>query len=86
MQLTFAMMGGLGLLVSVVNVMPSDNDPSRLEVNPETDILYSVADSEIVMMMLEKYLVPKIILKLYQSWPPYLNTLWSFPGKNSFKI
>ena len=73
MQLTFAMMGGLGLLVSVVNVMPSDNDPSRLEVNPETDILYSVADSEIVMMMLEKYLVPKIILKLYQSWPPNLN-------------
>ena len=48
MQLTFAMMGGLGLLVSVVKVMPSDNDPSRLEVNPETDILYSVADSEIV--------------------------------------
>ena len=46
MQLTFVIMGGLGLAVSVLTLRGSEGDPSLLAVNPDTDISYCVAGSE----------------------------------------
>ena len=45
MQLTFVMMGGLGLAVSVLTFRESEAEPSLLAVNPDTDISYCVAGS-----------------------------------------
>ena len=45
-QFTLVMMGGLGLAVSVLTLLGSEGEPSLLAVNPDTDISYSVADSE----------------------------------------
>ena len=46
MQFTLVMVGGLGLAVSVLTLLGSEGEPSLLAVNPDTDISYSVADSE----------------------------------------
>ena len=45
MQLTFVMIGGLGLAVSVLTLRGSEAEPSLLAVNPDTDISYCVAGS-----------------------------------------
>ena len=45
MQLTFVMIGGLGLSVSVVTWIVSVITPSLLGVNPSTDSEYWVAGS-----------------------------------------
>ena len=47
MQLTFVMMGGLGLAVSVLTLRGSEVEPSLLAVNPDTDNSYCVAGSEV---------------------------------------
>ena len=51
MQLTFVMMGGLGLAVSVLTLRGSEGDPSLLAVNPDTDISYCVAGSEMKIII-----------------------------------
>ena len=53
-QLTFVMMGGLGLAVSVLTLRGSEVEPSLLAVKASTDNSYSVAGSEAEILVMVK--------------------------------